>query len=169
MKPPWKHTSWGTKQLDYFADECKIRREKNIEDYIINNNINNVHLIKDNNVLDDFVNANGINKVSVDKADMTVITDQRFSRLTPDNIILHLDNILLQCPVIYFALNRYYLNASETYKDTSLSNNFDAAIVQWLQKKLTNAIVINRSEIFPEDGSWFTWVIPSCEIIICRK
>ena len=79
-----------------------------------------------------------------------------------------LNKLLDKCPRIYFCLNRYYLNASETIVDPDLPEHYDTAIVRWFEKNLTNTIVLNRSEIFPEDGSFFTWVVPSCELLICR-
>lgn len=165
----WRHPNWGRLQLRLFAEECQIRREKNIEDYIINNGISRVHVIKDNKILDKFFVANQIKLVEADQAELVIITDQRFSRLTVKNLIEQLDKILDQCPRVYFCMNRYYLNAAETFVDPTATENFDAAIVQWLEKNLKDTIVLNRSEIFVEDGSCFTWVVPSCELLICRK
>lgn len=165
----WRHPNWGRLQLRLFAEECQIRREKNIEDYIINNGISRVHVLKDNKILDKFFTANKIQLVDADQAELTIITDQRVSRLTTKNLIEHLNGLLAKCPRIYFCMNRYYLNAAETFVDPALPENFDAAIVRWLEQNLDNAIVLNRSEIFVEDGSCFTWVVPSCELLICQK
>ena len=43
------------------------------------------------------------------------------------------------------------------------------AIVKWFEKNLNNTIILNRTEQFIEDGSCFTWVVPSSEILICKK
>jgi len=165
---PWRHGTWDKIQLQYFGPNRKIRREKNLEDYIINNGVSRLHLIKENLILDKFIEQQQIKLVEPELADLVVIIDQRFSRLDHQVLIDKLNSLLAVCPRIYFALNRYYLNANETFQDASLPDNFDHAIVQWLEHKL-NAIVLNRSENFIEDGSWFTWVIPSCELLICRK
>jgi hypothetical protein len=100
---------------------------------------------------------------------LIIITDQRFSRLSVKNMIIRLNLLLESCPRIYFCLNRYYLNANESYVDDTLPEEFDSAIVQWLTDTLNDTIVLNRSEIFVEDGSCFTWVIPSCELLLCKR
>jgi hypothetical protein len=155
--------------LRYFVEDCKIRREKNIEDYIINNGVSRVHVIKDNLILDDFFATHGTQLVDPEQAELIIITDQGFSRLSANNMLADLNRLLDKCPRIYFALNRYYLNANEDVKDTALPEHYDHAIVEWFTKNLNNAIVLNRSEIFVEDGSCFTWVVPSCELLICKK
>lgn len=165
----WRHPNWGRLQLRLFAEECKIRREKNIEDYIINNGINKVHVLKDNKILDKFFNEHNIQLVTPDNAELVIITDQRFSRFTVKNMITELNLLLDSCPRIYFCLNRYYLNAAETFVDPGLPEHFDTAIVKWLENNLRDTVVLNRSEIFVEDGSCFTWVVPSCEVLLCRK
>lgn len=165
----WRHPNWGKIQLRYFGPGCKVIREKNIEDYIINNGVRRVHHISDNNVLVDFVRSNDIELVPPSDADLIVITSQRFSRLDVSVIVDKLRYLLDACPRVYFALNRYYLNANESTVDTTLPDHYDTAIVRWLESSLPETVVINRSEIFKEDGSWFTWVVPSCEVILCRK
>lgn len=165
----WRQKSWGRIQVRLFQEDCKIRREKNLEDYIINNGVDKVYVLKDNKILDSFFEDQKIEIVtSPTSAELIIITDQRFSRLTAKNMLEQLNALLDQCPRIYFCLNRYYLNAAETTVDPALPENYDTAIVHWFEKHLTNAIVLNRSEIFPEDGSCFTWVVPSCELLICR-
>ena len=165
----WRHPNWGRIQLRYFAEQCKIRREKNIEDYIINNGVQRVHVIKDNKILDSFFENNAIQLVNPDQADLIVITNQQFSRLDVATMIDKLQILLEKCPRIYFCLNRYYLNANESTVYPDLPEHFDQAIVSWLEQQLPGTIVLNRSEIFKEDGAFFTWVVPSCELLICRK
>jgi hypothetical protein len=165
----WRHGNWKRLQLRYFQEDTKIRREKNIEDYIINNGVKKIHLIRDNTVLDNFLSSQRVELVTADQADLIVITDQRFSRLSVKNMIKQLNVLLEFCPRIYFCLNRYYLNANESFVDVSLPEEFDSAIVQWLTNNLNDTIVLNRSEIFVEDGSCFTWVIPSCELLLCKR
>lgn len=165
----WKHPDWGKIQLRYFGPNCKIIREKNIEDFIVNNGIKTVHLVKDNTILDDFILDQGISVVDPTLAELVVITDQRFSRLSPGIIISKLQNYLDSCSRIYFALNRYYLNANESFVDPNLPEHYDTAIVRWLEDNLKDVIVLNISEIFQEDGAHFTWVVPSCELLICKK
>lgn len=168
-KGAWKHYNWQKIQLRYFGPGCKIIREKNIEDYIVNNGITKVHLISDNTVLADFIDSKRIELTDSVAAELVVITSQRFSRLDVSVMIEKLNGLLNVCPRIYLALNRYYLNANESFVDSALPEHYDTAIVKWLSDNLSDTIVINRSEIFKEDGSCFTWVVPSCEIILCKK
>jgi hypothetical protein len=165
----WRQKSWGQIQMRLFQEDCKIRREKNLEDYIINNGVGKVYVLKDNVILDQFFKDQETEVVKDPaNAELIIITDQRFSRLTANNMLEQLNRLLDNCPRIYFCLNRYYLNASETIVDSELPEHYDTAIVRWFEKNLPNTIVLNRSEIFPEDGSYFTWVVPSCELLICR-
>jgi hypothetical protein len=165
----WRHPNWGRLQLRYFEEVCKIRREKNIEDFIITNGITRVHAIKDNTVLDQFFQENQIDMVDPDLAELVVITDQRFSRLSTSNMLMQLNKLLNSCDKIYFCLNKYYLNANESIVDSTLPENYDVAIVEWLKKNLSDTVVLNLTEQFVEDGSCFTWVIPSSEILLCKK
>ena len=165
----WRHNNWKKIQLRYFQEDTKIRREKNIEDYIINNGVQKIHLIRDNTVLDVFLSNHAVELVDADCADLIVITDQRFSRLSVNNMISSLNLLLKSCPRIYFCLNRYYLNANESFVDADLPDEYDSAIVKWLTDTLDDTIVLNRSEIFVEDGSCFTWVVPSCELLLCKR
>jgi hypothetical protein len=84
-------------------------------------------------------------------------------------LLQKLNALLQQCPMIYFCLNKYYLNSNESIVCPDLVDNYDAAIVQWLIRNIHNSRVINLTEIFVEDGSCFTWVVPSSEILICKK
>ena len=165
----WRHPRWGKIQLRYFKEDCKIRREKNLEDYILTNGIKKIHLIKDNNILDEFLVANRIELVDPEFADLVIITSQQFSRLDVTVMIEKLNQLLAKCPTIYFCLNKYYLNANESVCDKELTENYDPAIVEWLLKNIPGSIIINLTETFVEDGSCFTWVVPSSEILICKK
>jgi len=165
----WRHPNWGRLQLRYFEEVCKIRREKNIEDYIVTNGIARVHVIKDNGILDQFFIDNHIELVEANQAELIVITDQRFSRLAVKNMLERLNTLLSDCPRIYFCLNKYYLNANEAVVDTELTEEYDAAIVEWFTKNLNDTIVLNRTERFVEDGSCFTWVVPSSELLLCKR
>jgi len=165
----WRHPKWNRIQLRYFGGDCKIRREKNLEDFIITNGIKKIHLIKDNSILDQFLYTHGIERVEPAQADAVIITNQQFSRLDVSVMLEKLNRLLSQCDLIYFCLNKYYLNANESELDSMLPEQYDAAIPRWLSKHIPNARIINLTNTFSEDGSWFTWVVPSSEILICRK
>jgi hypothetical protein len=165
----WRHPKWNRIQLRYFGSDYKIRREKTLEDFLITNGIKKIHLIKDNSILDTFLQENKIEQVEPAEADVVIITNQQFSRLDVSVMLQKLNRLLSECDLIYFCLNKYYLNANESEIDSMLPEEYDAAIPQWLSKHIPNARIINLTSTFIEDGSWFTWVIPSSEILICRK
>lgn len=165
----WRHPKWDKMQLRYFADDCKIRREKNIEDFILTNGFSKIHVIKDNSILDNFIQQNQIQLVSATEAECVIITHQQFSRLDVEQMLEKLNDLFNACPIIYFCLNKYYLNANEHARYPDLVDNYDVAIIQWLTTSIPGSIVVNLTETFVEDGSCFTWVVPSSEILICRK
>jgi len=164
------HKRWFRAQFRYFAEDCKLNREKNIEDFI-QNNARLVHFYKDNPVFEDFLDRHPeIQVVPLEQAELLVITHQGFSRLDTRIIIERLHELLTQVPKIYLCLNKHYINYNDdgTF-DSDLPDDYDSAITVWLQKNLPEAIVNNVSINFHETGADFTWVIPPCEILICRK
>ena len=128
-----------------------------------------MHVIKDNSILDEFFVDNKIDLVPAEKADLVIITSQQFSRLDVSVMLEKLRDLLAVCPHMYLTLNRFYLNGNESFSDPALPDNYNYAITEWLKKNLPDTVVLNRSEIFDDDGSWFTWAIPSTEILICKK
>lgn len=166
---PWRHPKWNQIQLRWFGKGCISRREKNLQDFITTNGFRRVNIIKDNFILDDFLRQHNISEVPADQADAVIITSQQFSRFDVQVMLDKLRELIEQCPLIYFCMNKYYLNGNESVMDTELPDDYDAAIVHWLRKHLPNANITNLTSTFPEDGSWFTWVVPSSEILICKK
>jgi hypothetical protein len=166
---PIPHDRWFRAQFRYFEEECKLGREKNIEDFILNN-AKHVHFYKDNPAFDSFLEQHPeINIVPINQADLLVITHQGFSRLDTGVIVYNLTHLIKQVPKIYLCLNKHYINYNDSTVDSTLPNDYNQAITQWLQKALPETIVNNISTNFDETGSDFTWVIPPCEILICRR
>lgn len=167
----YNHKDWFRKQFKYFVEDCKLLREKKLEDFILNNGYTKLHVIRDNTVLEDFLDANSqITQVPIEQAELLVITDQRFSRITAKNIINGLNNYLTQVPAIYLCLNKLYLNYNDEFAvDYVLPEDEDAAVTQWLRTELSDARVFNLSTKFQETGANFTFVLPPCEHLICRS
>lgn len=167
---PIPHEQWFRAQFRYFAEDCKLGREKNIEDFILNN-ARCVHFFKDNPVFESFLTSHPeIKVVPIEQAELLVITHQGFSRLDTKVIISNLTELLKQVPKIYLCLNKHYLNYNDaTVLDDTLPDDYNYAITHWLQKELPEATVNNVSINFDETGSDFTWVVPPCEIVICRR
>ena len=168
---PIPHAKWFRAQFRYFKEDCKLRREKKIEDFILNNNISKIHLISDNPILESFLeNSQTVQRTSIELADMLVITDQRFSRLTTNNIINSLKQYLDKVPMVYLCLNKHYINYNDAgLFDQSLPDNYDTAITVWLKNSLSPYTVHNISSNFDETGAKFTWVLPPCEYLICKN
>lgn len=167
---PIPHDRWFRAQFRYFKEDCKLGREKNIEDYILNN-ARRVHFYKDNPVFNAFLEQHPeIQVVPIEQAELLVITHQGFSRLDTSVIVNKLKELLTQVPKIYLCLNKHYINYNDaTVLDNTLPDDYNYAITTWLQKSLPNTIVNNISINFNETGADFTWVIPPCEILICRQ
>lgn len=148
-------------QKNFFTEDIKLRREKQIEDFISLNEFKRVKVIKDTDILN--------NTDSVDSdPDLIVITDQKFSRYPCPEIIKKLGQYLDQCP-IYLCLNRQYINIDNSYHDQTLSDNYCLAISQWLRKELSSVDVLDLSLDVEEDGMQFTWVVPDRHYFIKRN
>ena len=119
-------------QRNFFVDEVKLRREKQIEDFIHLNEFKRVKFKTDTDV---FTNFNSVTRVNNSyDADLVVITDQKFSRYPCSALIAQIHQQLEQCPNLYLCLNRHYINIDNGYHDTTLDNKFTLAITQWLKK-----------------------------------
>lgn len=167
----YNHKDWFRKQFKYFAEDCKLLREKKLEDFILNNGYTKLHVIRDNTVLEDFLQSNPqISQVPMDSAELLIITDQRLSRITAKNLINTINEYLEQVPNIYLCLNKLYLNYNDEFKtDYPLADDEDLAVTQWLSAELPGARVVNLSTKFQETGANFTFVLPPCEHLICRN
>ena len=165
------HNKWFRAQFRYFAENCKLRREKKLEDFILNNGYAKIHHFRDNPLLEYFFSITPtIKEVPIEHSELLVITDQRFSRLTTKNIILNLKQYLKIVPEIYLCLNKHYLNYNDAGDfDQTLPDDYDQAITEWLRKNLSGCRVHNISTNFKETGADFTWVMPPCEYLICRN
>jgi hypothetical protein len=148
-------------QRNFFEEEYDLRRERQIHDFLLLNDYENVHYIKDTDV---FKNSK---TVPIDQADILVITDQKFSRYPCPIIIQNIQNYIKKCP-LYVCLNRHYINIDNSYHDHTLNSNFPIAITQWLKKSL-NATVIDLSLNYIDYGNAFTWAIPDRHYYICQN
>jgi hypothetical protein len=142
-------------QRNFFEEPVELRREKQIKDFIYLNGFNKVRIIKDTDVLGNVptVEHSG-------QADLVVITDQKFSRFPCAALIERIEYYLGQCPRLYLCLNRHYINIDNSYTDTTLDDNFNLAITQWLKQQLPNARVTDLSLDYLDIGQSFTWAIP---------
>jgi hypothetical protein len=142
-------------QQNFFNESIKLRREKQILDFILLNEFNNVKFKTDTDVFVDAVKVS-----SSREADLTVITDQKFSRYPCPVIIQKIKEQLLKCPNLYLCLNKTYINIDNSFHDQTLSENYNLAIIQWLKKSLDRVDIIDLSLDVVEMGNQFTWVIP---------
>lgn len=146
-------------QRNFFVDTPnKLRREKQIEDFIVLNGFKKVKFKIDTDLFGSFTGATKVEH-SVD-ADIVVITDQKFSRYPCVAMIEQIQKQLEKCPNLYLCLNRHYINIDNSYHDSTLDSNFTIAITQWLKKNLPNAEVIDLSLDFVDYGKSFTWAVP---------
>lgn len=146
-------------QRNFFEEETKLRREKQIEDFILLNGFTRVKIIKDTDVFSDIENS--IQRVEHSKqADLVVITDQKFSRYPCPEIINRIRYYLENCSSMYVCLNRHYINIDNSYIDKDLDSNFCLAITQWLKKSLPEFTIVDLSLNYLDIGESFTWAIP---------
>lgn len=148
-------------QRNFFEGEFQLRREKQIKDFLLLNQFKNAHFITDTDVFRD------IDNVSIDKAEIIVITDQKFSRYPCSEIVDNINNLLSKCP-LYLCLNRHYINLDNGYQDYNLDSNFNIAITQWLKQSI-NASIIDLSLNYVDYGNAFTWAIPDRHYFIWKN
>ena len=144
-------------QRNFFIDEIELRREKQIHDFIVLNNYEKIKFKIDTDVFQN------LKHLEVDRsvdADLTVITDQKFSRYPCPALIQKIQEQMLKCPRLYLCLNRHYINIDNSYHDTTLNSNFNLAITEWLKKNLNGLQVIDLSLDYIDYGHAFTWALP---------
>lgn len=150
-------------QRRFFVDtKTKLRREKQIEDFVKLNGYQHPWLTIDTDVLE------ALKPIAVDhiqSADIAIITDQKFSRYPCVAMIEQIQAVVEQCPTLYLCLNRHYVNIDNSYHDPDLDDNFNRAIAQWLQKNLPYE-VLDLSLDYMDYGHAFTWAVPDRHYLI---
>lgn len=144
-------------QRSFFQENVKLRREKQIEDFVKFNGFSKIYPVTDTDVFFEIKNKF---VTAINQADLVIITDQKFSRYTCPIIIDKIKQTLEQCPNLYLCLNSNYINIDNSYHDQDLDDNFNLAITQWLKKKL-NCNVLDLSLDVKDDGRGFSWAIPN--------
>ena len=152
-------------QRNFFIEPTKLRREKQIEDFLYLNNFICPYIVKDTDILNTYTEFRTINN-----ADIVVITDQKFSRYPCPEIIKQISEIIKKCPNLYLCLNKHYINIDNSYHDANLDTNFNLAIGQWLRKSLLDVSIVDLSLDFIDYGQSFTWAVPDRHFYItCRN
>ena len=146
---------WGKVQKNYYPKPVMLRREKQIEDFVLLNEFQYLYIVKDTDILK---NLNSVD--TPEQADLIIITDQKFSRLPCSAMIEQIQELLLQCPKISLCLNRHYVNIDNSFCDSALSDHYTLAVTQWLKKNLVNSRVTDLSLDYLDCGDYFTWVVP---------
>jgi len=146
---------WGKVQKNYYPNPVMLRREKQIEDFVLLNEFQYLYIVKDTDILK---NLNSVD--TPEQADLIIITDQKFSRLPCPALIKKIQELLLKCPKIYLCLNRHYVNIDNSFCDSALSDHYPLAVTQWLKKNLVNSRVTDLSLDYLDRGDYFTWVVP---------
>ena len=159
---------YNSLQMKFFTEPVKMRRVKQIEDFVLLNEFEKVKLVIDTDVLDNLKRT----KTCVDsfsEADIVIITDQKFSRYPCPELIKQIEKILVESKSLYLCLNRNYINIDNSYIDPTLSDNFCLAITQWLRKSLPDYNIVDMSLDYVEYGDYFTWAIPDRHYFITKK
>ena len=151
-------------QRRFFVEPVKLRREKQIEDFVRLNGHERVWFQTDTDVFDS-IRDRAVQ--SPREADIAVITDQRFSRYPCPGIISAIKKIVEQCPRVYICLNRHYINLDDSWHDASLPDDFNQAITVWLKRELPYSVT-DLSLDYRDYGHAFTWAIPDRHYLICR-
>lgn len=151
-------------QRNFFVEPSKLRREKQIEDFIKLNGYTRVKFKTDTDIFIDIIDT--VKCEHSDQAELVVITDQKFSRYPCPVLIEQIKNQLDRCSDLYLCLNKHYINIDNSYHDTTLDPDFNRAVCQWLKKQLHEYDVIDLSLDYLDHGKSFTWVIPDRHFFI---
>ena len=151
-------------QRNFFVEPTKLRREKQIEDFVLLNEYQQVYFITDTDVLQ---NIRHLSCDNITQADLVVLTDQRYSRYPCPAILEQINNLLQQVPALYICLNRHYINIDNSYHDHDLDKNFCLAITQWLRRGLDHSVV-DLSLNYTDYGQSFSWALPDRHYLITR-
>lgn len=140
----------------FYDNKFKLRRLKQIEDFIKLNGYKNVYHIEEVRLdLEIPVAADLTN------ADLILVTDQGYSRYPLTGIIEKINKLLLLCPNLYLCLNRHYLNIDNKKLSYAVPEDYQQAITFWLQTELKdNAMVVDISRDYIDYGKSFTWSCP---------
>lgn len=152
--------------MNFFEGNTKLRREKQIEDFVYLNGYHKVKLIVDTDILS-ALKEKAVENIS--DSDIVIITDQKFSRYPCPEIIEKINNILTECDNLYLCLNRHYINIDNSYHDETLDENFNLAITQWLTKSLPDLKIVDMSLDYLDRGDYFTWAVPDRHYYISRR
>lgn len=149
------HKAWGKIQKNYYPYSVVLRREKQIQDFVVLNEFKNIYIDCESAIIEALPAV-----ATPQQADLLIVMNQTFSRRPCAAIVDQIDSLLDQCPRMLLGLNRHYINIDNGFCDTELSDHYPLAITQWLKRSLTGCQVIDLSLDYLDRGDWFTWVIP---------
>jgi len=152
-------------QRNFFVEDIKLRREKQIEDFVQLNEIAHIKFVTDTDI---FRPIRNLSVETISDADLVLITDQKFSRYPCPILIEKINWYLDRCSRMYLCLNSRYINIDNSYHDLSLGNNYNLAITRWLKKNLHAVEVLDLSLDIEDYGTCFTWAIPDRHYYISR-
>jgi hypothetical protein len=155
-------------QRDFFVEDVKLRREKQIEDFVYLNEFENLKLITDTDVFQKLKLTKNIVD-DAQSADLVILTDQKFSRYPCPEIINQIEKLMTNTKHLYLCLNRHYINIDNSYHDRTLSDNLNLAVTQWLKKSLLSYNIVDLSIDYLDVGHAFTWALPDRHYYITHK
>ena len=150
----------------FYPEPVKLRRIKQIEDFIILNGYRKVYHI-DEVILDlDIPNDWFVDNIQA--ADLILVTDQKFSRYPLTGIVEKIRDLTSNVPDAYICLNRHYLNIDNQHVNMDLPQDYLQAITSWLSSSLDDHVVVDMSRNYVDVGKSFTWVCPDRHYYIRR-
>ena len=153
-------------QERFFDNKYKLRRIKQIEDFIKLNNFTKV--FHDEEVILDLDYGIAQPVRDLNQCDLILVTHQGYSRYPLQGIIEQIHKWLSLCDNLYLCLNRHYINIDNQTVDLDLPKDFLPAITSWLQQSLSYK-VIDMSVDYLDKVEHFTWVVPDRHYFICKN
>lgn len=154
--------NWKRIQTRYWGNEYKLRRIKQIEDFVKLNNYKKVFHIEEV-----FLDAELPLVGNIEDSDLILITHQGYSRIPMHGIVEQIHKWLAICPNLYLCLNRHYLNIDNQKINMQFTGDYLVDITQYFREQL-KCNVIDLSSDYTDDGSYFTWVVPDRQYFISK-
>jgi len=151
-------------QNKFYDKKYKLKRIHDIEQFIVEKKFKKVYHVEETRLDIDIPACE-----SFLECDLVLVTHQGYSRFSCDGLIKQIKQWTNNGKHLYICLNRHYLNIDNSKIALKLSDDYQTAIVEWLQHSLENYTVQELSDRYIDKGKHFTWSVPDKHFYIWKN